>query len=165
VPGSLDPGRSLANEAAILQTGIAAAVDAKKMINDSACANRILEIVRRLQEEIKNREVDFQSRLKQAESEWRAERQNFQEKIAALERALAPRDKSDHATHEEVPAIVQSETVRVQSRLDEIERTLADPATELGSEIRLNRERAELQAYLKGLRYSVGEVSLETLHS
>jgi hypothetical protein len=73
--------------------------------------------------------------------------------------------ESDHATHGEVAAIVQSEMVRVRLRLEEIEKIMADPATELGSEIRLNRECAELQAYLKGLRYSLGEVTLQPANS
>jgi len=145
-----------------------------------------------------------------AATEWRAERQQFQERIAKLERALdianavrteklddhkelerkleeamqskaqlqldlqravselnsqtqpSGNDGSDHATHGEVAAIVQLEMVRVRVRLDEIERILADPAVELGSEIRLNRERVELQEYLKGLRYSLGEVTLQS---
>jgi hypothetical protein len=144
-----------------------------------------------------------------AATEWRGERHQFQERIATLERALdianavrteklddhkeferkleealqskaqlqldlqravselncktqsSKKDESDHATHGEVGAIVQSEMVHVRVRLDEIEGTLADHAIELGSEIRLNRERAELQAYLKGLRYSLGEVTLQ----
>jgi hypothetical protein len=71
------------------------------------------------------------------------------------------KDGRDHAAHGEVAAIVQSEMVRVRLRLDEIEKTLSDPDTELGAEIRLGRTRSELEAYLKGLRYSLGEVTLE----
>jgi hypothetical protein len=137
-----------------MPTGVAVAVYANEVINDSDCAKRILKIVHQLQSKLNDAEK-LNDQLKEnaisAENEWRAERQNFQEKISALERVLAPGDESHHTAHGEVPAIVQSEMVRVQSRLDEIEKTLADPATELGSEIRLNRERAELQAYLKGL--------------
>jgi hypothetical protein len=72
------------------------------------------------------------------------------------------KDERDHAVHGEVAAIVQSEMLRVRLRLDEIEKSLSDPATELGTEIRLNRTRSELEAYLKGLRYSLGEVTLES---
>ncbi len=69
--------------------------------------------------------------------------------------------ESDHSKHGEVAAVVQTEMVRVSVRLEEIEKIMADPTTELGSEIRLNRECAELQAYLKGLRYSLGEVTIQ----
>ena len=68
----------------------------------------------------------------------------------------------EHPAHREVAAIVQAEMIRVRLHLDEIEARLSNPSTELGSEIRLNRERTELQAYLKGLRYSLGEVTLQT---
>jgi len=68
----------------------------------------------------------------------------------------------DHAVHGEVAAIVQTEMIRVLTRLDEIERVMSDPGTELGSEIRLNRESAEMHAYLNGLRYSLGEVTLQS---
>lgn len=140
---------------------------------------------------------------------WRAERQQFQERITTVERALdaanavrtetldeykelkrkleetsqskqqlqldlqravselncqpqsGPKDGTDHAVNE-VAAIVQAEMIRVRLHLDEIGKTLSDPATELGVEIRLNRTRSELEAYLKGLRYSLGEVTLES---
>ena len=54
---------------------------------------------------------------------------------------------------------------RIQLHIDEIELKLTDPTVELSAEIRLNRERTELEAYLKGLRYSLGEVTpcLESL--
>jgi hypothetical protein len=68
----------------------------------------------------------------------------------------------DHVVHGEVAAIVQSEMIRVLARLDEIEKVMSDPGTELGSEIRLNRESAEMHAYLNGLRYSLGEVTLQS---
>lgn len=70
------------------------------------------------------------------------------------------KQEADHA-HTEVAAIVESEIMRVRLRIEEIEKAIADPSTSLGFEIRLNRERAELEAYLKGLRYSLGDVSLE----
>ena len=144
-----------------------------------------------------------------AATEWQAERQRLEMRIAGLERTLdtvnaARTDKldehkelerklnealqantqlqsdlhqavaelisraqaeatseTDRAVHGEVAALVQSEMIRVRTFLDEIETKLADPSTELGSEMRLNRERGELQAYLKGLRYSLGESSLQ----
>jgi hypothetical protein len=143
-------------------------------------------------------------------SEWHADRQKFQERIAMLERVLdtanaaraekldnykelerkldeamqgkarlqldleravselnaqmhiSAEAERDHAVHGEVAAIVQTEMIRVLTRLDEIERVMSDPGTELGSEIRLNRESAEMHAYLKGLRYSLGDITLQS---
>ena len=145
-----------------------------------------------------------------AASEWRAEKQQFQECIATLERELdiasAERtekldsykelerkleetlqskaqleidlqqaaselnlqkqlssiNEPDPARLREVAVVVHSEMVRVRLHLDEIERTLADGTLELGSEIRLARERSELHAYLKGLRYSLGDVTVQS---
>jgi hypothetical protein len=67
---------------------------------------------------------------------------------------------TDHAVHGEVATIVHCEMARVQSLCDDIEKRLADLSLDLAIEIRLNREWSELQAYLKGLRYSLGEVTL-----
>lgn len=47
------------------------------------------------------------------------------------------------------------EVARIQSQIDDINQKLADPMLELSAEIRLNRERAELEAYLKGLRFNI----------
>jgi len=59
----------------------------------------------------------------------------------------------------DVSGAVESEILRVQLHLDDIEKALADPAIELGSEMRLSRERGELQIYLKGLRYALHDVA------
>ena len=129
-----------------MPTGIAVAFHADKVINDGDCAKRILKIVCELQEKIKNQEADFQARLQHAVEE---RRHGMEEQLRVEQEPIASEAQS--ATRQEIG--------RVQSRLDEIERTLDDPATELASEIQLNRERTELQAYLKGLRYSLGEVT------
>jgi hypothetical protein len=71
------------------------------------------------------------------------------------------KDERDSASQREIAAIVESEIIRVRSHLERIEKALADPATDLGAEIRLKRDAAELEAYLKGLRYSLGHVAVE----
>jgi len=107
------------------------------------------DLERKLQEAVESKE-QLQSDLQQAVAELNSEAES------------EIQDVPDHPAHREVAAIVQAEMVRVRLHLDEIDTKLADPGTELGSEIRLNRERTELQAYLKGLRYSLGEVTLPT---
>jgi chromosome segregation ATPase len=74
-------------------------------------------------------------------------------------------EEPDRGGYGEVATVVRSEMARIQLVIDEIERKLADPGVELSAEIRMNRERTELEAYLKGLRYSLGEVTpcLESL--
>lgn len=71
------------------------------------------------------------------------------------------KDESDRGVHGEVARIVQCEVARIQLLVNEIEKRLSD-STDLAASIRLNRERAELHAYLKGLRYSLGDLTLQS---
>jgi hypothetical protein len=75
---------------------------------------------------------------------------------------LSAQAARDHARYGEIAAIVQSEMIRARVHLDEIEKIMSDPEIKLGFEIRLNRESTELQAYLKGLRYSLGDVTVQS---
>ena len=56
---------------------------------------------------------------------------------------------------------VKAEIARIESRELEICQTIQDPSMDLGTQIRLDRERSELEAYLKGLRYSIGEIMFD----
>ena len=58
----------------------------------------------------------------------------------------------------DVSDAVKAEIERIEFREREISGKIEDPSTDLGTQIRFNRERSELEAYLKGLRYSLGEV-------
>lgn len=107
------------------------------------------ELSRRLEEAVQSKE-QLQLDLQRAVSELNSRAES------------GTKHERDHAAHGEVAAIVQSEMLRVRLRLDEIEKSLSDPTTELGTEIRLNRTKSELEAYLKGLRYSLGEVTFES---
>ncbi len=91
--------------------------------------------------------------------------QRLVSELNALEQSRAAGDEPDHGAYREVATVVRSEMARIQLHIDEIELKLTDPTVELSAEIRLNRERTELEAYLKGLRYSLGEVTpcLESL--
>src|SRR5260370_13489708 len=113
-----------------MKTGIAVALHADKVINDNDCATRILKIIQQLQEQIKNQEADFQSRLKQViEARQKPIGEQFGvEQEGAISEALSE---------------TRSEVARLESRLDEIERTLADPANQVGSEIDLNGDRRQ----------------------
>jgi len=93
-----------------------------------------------------------------------ADFQRVLSELNALEQSN-PTEEPNPAPYGEIAKVVRSEVSRIQLLVDEIERKLADPAIELSTEIRLGRQRAELEAYLKGLRYSLGEVapSLESL--
>jgi chromosome segregation ATPase len=107
------------------------------------------ELERKLEEALQSK-AQLQMDLQQAVSELKSQRQP------------SAKGESDPARQGEISAVVHGEMIRVRSHLDEIEKTLANGTLELGSEIRLARERGELHAYLKGLRYSLGEVTLQS---
>src|SRR6267378_1289382 len=145
-------------------------------------ADRILAIVNKLQQEAIDRETavrmqtredvtaELQLKLEEARasitqlleqarasaSEWQQERTRFEEQIAVLNARPEPakNDQPAQGLSAQVAAIVAGEMARVQSLMDEIDGKLADTSLEMAAEMRLRRERAELEAYLKGLRYS-----------
>ena len=51
---------------------------------------------------------------------------------------------------------VSAEVARVQTMILELGKRIDDPTTDLSTVIRKNVERAELNAYLKGIQYSTG---------
>jgi len=61
----------------------------------------------------------------------------------------------------DVSVAVKAEIARIESRAREISGKIEDPSIDLATQIRFNRERNELEAYLKGLRYSLGEITFD----
>jgi len=61
----------------------------------------------------------------------------------------------------DVSEAVKAEIARIEARSQEITQKIGDSSTDLGTQIRLDRERSELAAYLKGLRYSIGEITFD----
>src|SRR5262249_370653 len=55
-----------------------------------------------------------------------------------------------------VPETLHAEVARVEGLIKEISHLMEDPETELSIVIRKNAERAELESYLRGLRYAIG---------
>jgi len=80
----------------------------------------------------------------------------LEEQIAALNSQTRPasNDQPNRGSSAESVAVVEAEIARVQSLMDEIDTKLADASLELSAEMRLRRERVELEVYLKGLRFS-----------
>ena len=105
--------------------------------------------------ELSKAKEEVDRKLQQATKEWNAEREQLQSSAKAAAEAVP-----QGSQHPEVASAVRDEIARMQAAIQEITNKLDDPKVELAAEIRLNRERAELDAYLKGLQYSVGEVSV-----
>jgi predicted nuclease with TOPRIM domain len=100
-------------------------------------------------EEVMGEKARLAEELREANARWNAEGQRLETTQAARGDA---RDVSD---------AVKAEIARIESREREISGKIEDPSTDLGTQIRFNRERTELEAYLKGLRYSLGEIQFD----
>jgi hypothetical protein len=55
-----------------------------------------------------------------------------------------------------VPETLHAEVARVEGLIKDISHLMEDPETELSIVIRKNAERAELESYLRGLRFAIG---------
>jgi hypothetical protein len=97
-------------------------------------------------------------RTAQMGAEWEAERGRLNGEIERLQSALAVAQahKAIEATNEPPannPAL-SKEIERVENLIKEISTVIENPATDLSTVIRKNVERAELESYLKGIRYA-----------
>ena len=106
----------------------------------------------------RNRLNSALERTAQMGAEWEAERGRLNGEIERLQSALAVAQahKAIEATTEPPAntAALSQEIERVESVIKEISAIIENPATELSTVIRKNVERAELEAYLKGIRYA-----------
>lgn len=91
-------------------------------------------------------------------AEWEAERGRLNSEIDRLQAALAAAEANKEIEKKAEPpantAALAEEIERVEQLIKEISAVIEDPATELSTVIRKNVERAELQAYLRGIRYA-----------
>ena len=143
-------------------------------------ADRILEIVNKLQEDARARDheatvrlktledvrTEFQTKLNEAQTSitqlqeqarvaalrWQEERGRFEAQIAGLNTQLKSQGNNQPAQpargpSKEATAVVEQEVSRVQRGMDEIDAKLADPAIDMAAEMRLKRERVELENY------------------
>ncbi len=115
-----------------------------------------------------NAEID---RLTQAGKQWETERKRFMgelERLAQVQAATqaeaekafaAAKAAASAASAKPGPALnadtVQKEVERVEGLVKQISALIEDPASELSTVIRKNVERAELQSYLRGIRYAL----------
>ncbi len=111
------------------------------------------------------------SRLTQAVASWETERGRLTAELAQLARVQAATQIEAEKAFAAAKAataniarpgsttsdldLLSKEMERVQGVIKEITALIEDPATELSAVIRKNVERAELESYLKGLRFAV----------
>jgi hypothetical protein len=107
-------------------------------------------------------------RIMQSATEWETERNRLSSELELLARLQAATQLEAEKAIEAVKAAaeskagssVNSETVsreveRVEALVAQISQLIDDPAAELSTVIRKNVERAELQSYLKGIRFAM----------
>ena len=181
---------------------------------ENAAQLRLKEVLgeaERASEDLKRQLADANQRFQRTSDEFDAERSEFHQQIASLEKELArskeiaqqvirtPLSRELEAKLEEVRGekarleeelreanargnaagqslettqaarydtrdvseAVKAEIARIEARSQEITQKIGDSSTDLGTQIRLDRERSELAAYLKGLRYSIGEITFD----
>ncbi len=115
-----------------------------------AVSSEVVEQLRRqyddrMQEMIQQK-TDLSEQLKNASALLESERSRFA--------AAAAKENASGATID--PKLLNEEFARVEGKIAEIARLIDDPSTELSIVIRKNVERAELDAYLKGILFSLG---------
>src|SRR5437899_1496631 len=125
---------------------------------------------------------DLENQLKESHAKWSAEREQLAKEIHRLEQVarhwdIERRQRNDHAGQlqsanalleaERTPrsamqtensgfdnTAIEDEVSRVESLIKEVVALMDDPDTELSTIIRKNVEKAELDAYLKGIMFA-----------
>jgi len=107
---------------------------------------------------------DELARLQTSLSEISEEKSRLEEKLKEAEQAhslavsTATSPASRQTEQESIAARHSSETIqaeisRVEAAIEELSREIDSPTIDLAVQIRLNRERSEFEAYVKGLRF------------
>ena len=91
--------------------------------------------------------MQFDERMRTATDAWALERQTFLNEIANLRSSFDRRELSTE--------IAQCEAALIEVRKT-IDAMVDDPSVEIAKLVRLSAREAELQAYLKGLRFKAG---------
>jgi DNA repair exonuclease SbcCD ATPase subunit len=107
----------------------------------------------RMQEVIREKTA-LSEQLNNASALLEAERSRFAAAAAAQPKKEPAKTKAAGSTID--PELLKAEFSRVEGKIAEIGRLIDDPSTELSLVIRKNVERAELDAYLKGILFSLG---------
>ncbi len=108
-----------------------------------------------------NIEADLREKLT-TEYEWKLKELNFQKE--QLEQKLTesgPAPSTSTGSAEATGADFAAEIARVDTQLVEVKAFIEDPSSALSKVVRKNVERAELEAYRRGLRFQGGTTSEE----
>jgi hypothetical protein len=99
-------------------------------------------------------EAEFKKKAADRTAQWEQERQAL---IKQVEAAAAKTKTMAHSSTDGPSAVLVKEMENIEKLVANITALIDDPATELSTVIRKNVERAELESYLKGIRFAVGK--------
>jgi hypothetical protein len=111
---------------------------------------------------------DFRKKTAELSIQIEAERRRLITEVEranqAASQAIAARQAAEQALAKKVPepsgvdsAAMLAEIQRVEAVISQISSLIDDPGTELSTVIRKNVERAELESYLRGIRFALGK--------
>jgi chromosome segregation ATPase len=103
----------------------------------------------------RNRFRDELGRLADSAAKSDLERARLREECEKLKHSLASMESAAR-DQQEAGSDVLEEAARVETVIQEISQSIENPETELSAIIRKNVERAQLDAYLRGLRFACG---------
>lgn len=126
----------------------------KDLVSTEAVEQLRRQYDERMQEMIRQK-TQLSEQLNSASALLEAERSRFAAAAASPKTAEAPPASGNTIDEEKISA----EVARVEGKIEGIARLIDDPSTELSIVIRKNVERAELDAYLKGILFSLGKNS------
>jgi len=127
--------------------------------NRETVNNEVVEQLRRQYDQriqnIIEQKTQLTRELEAASATLQAERSRFAEEVGKSKAAAANAQGSGSAGFD--TKVIDAEVKRVEEMLHKITSLIDDPETELSMVIRKNVEKAELDAYLKGILFSVGK--------
>src|SRR5439155_1341359 len=126
---------------------------------------RLTSQIERLEQQLHEMSEKEELATNEAQTAWEGEQRRLTAKVEKLEQRLQEALQQKTQVAEELkgvggsldPQTMEAEITRVEGLLNEIVTVIENPDTELSTVIRKNVEKAELDAYLKGILFSLGK--------
>jgi len=148
-----DAGRSVkqleADKKALEEERTKRSTEARETVSSQVVEQLRKQYDQKLQEMIAQK-TKLASELETAGATLKSERAKFAEEVSKSKAAGVGNGKGTAG------GLIDAEVTRIEGMIRDITTLIDDPATELSTVIRKNVEKAELDAYLKGILYSLG---------
>ena len=154
VQESLPTAEGRARAAAELQQKVNEAQEAARRKVTEELLNRFEIETEKLKADLGQEHAEELAKLKaefdRVKTSWNAEREQLKAQVVQV-----PSGKEIEGSD-----LVRAEISRVSSRIEDLVKAIEDPSAGLSSSMRANREYSELKSYIKGLRFSLGEIDV-----